>query len=63
MFIQNFIRMYGLWTENAEMKGGTAQSLRIAQEFNIKVYNIADPKQQNGLDNYIESVTVWEQLL
>jgi hypothetical protein len=41
------------WTENAEVKGGTAQALRIAQEYNIRVYNIADPRQQNGLDSFI----------
>lgn len=41
------------WTENAEMKGGTAQALRMAQHYNIKVYNIADFKQQNGLDSFI----------
>ena len=35
------------WTENGELKGGTAQALRIAYHYNIPVYNLAKPNLLN----------------
>lgn len=31
------------WTEGGKLKGGTAQALRIAEEYKIPVYNLGDP--------------------
>jgi hypothetical protein len=41
------------WTENGEMKGGTAQALRIAQHEKIKIYNLGDEKQYDELVDWI----------
>lgn len=35
------------WTENGELKGGTAQALRIASHYNIPIYNLAKPTLLN----------------
>lgn len=31
------------WTKDAELVGGTAQALRIAQDYGIKIINLGDP--------------------
>ena len=35
------------WTPNGEMTGGTAQAIRIANHYNIPVYNLAKPSLLN----------------
>lgn len=37
------------WTENGQLKGGTSQAIRIAQHYNIPIYNLATPQLFNFL--------------
>lgn len=41
------------WTEGGKMRGGTAQALRIAKDFNIKIYNLGNEKQYDELVDWI----------
>ncbi|QIW87669.1 hypothetical protein Ab1vBOLIVR5_gp21 [Agrobacterium phage OLIVR5] len=41
------------WTENGEMKGGTAQGLRIAKKFNIPIFNMAIPFWEDDLKAFL----------
>lgn len=37
------------WTPNAKLTGGTAQGLRIAQDYNIPIFNLADEETFNDI--------------
>lgn len=39
------------WTEGGEFVGGTGHTLKIAQSFNIPIYNLYDLQSTVGLDN------------
>lgn len=50
----NFVLAY---TEDGKMKGGTAQALRLAQHFDIPIYNVGDPDfNLDGLQNIFISL-------
>ncbi len=51
--LKTFSEFIICWTPNAEIKGGTAQAIRLANYFNIPVFNLADESQKIKLDNYI----------
>ena len=40
------------WTENAEEKGGTATSIRLAKKYSIPVFNLADITTYQRLEKY-----------
>jgi len=42
------------WTPGGELRGGTATAIRIANKFNIEVFNLARPLERLMLDNAIE---------
>ena len=44
------------WTENGEMKGGTAQALKIAEAYRIPVFNFGDPEGRENFNKTIISL-------
>lgn len=44
------------WTVNGEKKGGTSQAIRIAEYYNIPVFNLYYKTQVVALDHYILSL-------
>ncbi len=51
--LKTFSKFVVCWTPDAEMVGGTAQAIRIANYLNIPVFNLADESQKIKLDNYL----------
>lgn len=43
------------WTPNGELKGGTAQGLRIAIDYNIPIFNLASDGAEEDVFNYIKT--------
>jgi hypothetical protein len=43
------------YTENGEVKGGTATALKIAKDYNIPIYNLGIPETENALDLLINT--------
>lgn len=46
------------WTPGAEITGGTGQALRVAEKYNIPVFNLADPNVRAKVDEYIHTSTL-----
>lgn len=44
------------WTEGGKMKGGTAQALRIAQDYKVKIYNLGKDSDYDELVDWIVDV-------
>lgn len=44
------------YTENAELKGGTAQSIRLAQHYKIKIFNFGDPKTLDKFREFCKKI-------
>lgn len=44
------------WTPNASGSGGTGQAIRMARHYNIPVFDIADPAQQEDFMAYVTSI-------
>ena len=42
--LQNPVDFVLCWTPNAKLVGGTAQGMRIAIDYNIPIFNLADPQ-------------------
>ena len=42
------------WTEGGKMKGGTAQAMRIAMDYNIPIFNLYRVDTINLLKNFLE---------
>lgn len=43
------------WTPNAEITGGTGQSLRLAAKYGIKVFNLANDDIRARLEHYVSN--------
>lgn len=41
------------WTEGGNLKGGTAQALRIAMDYKVKIYNLGKDKDYDELVDWI----------
>lgn len=41
------------WTPNASRSGGTGQALRIAEHYNIPIFDVADPDQVDALSSFL----------
>jgi hypothetical protein len=47
------------WTPEGKEKGGTGQSMRIANAFSIPIFNLAIEKDIDAFDNYLEMVKIF----
>ncbi len=50
------------WTEGGEMRGGTAQALRIAKDKKIKIYNLGNEEQHDELIDKIVDNEITKEL-
>ncbi len=50
------------WTEGGQMKGGTAQALRIAKDKGVKIYNLGDESQYDELIDRIIDNNITNEL-
>lgn len=44
------------WTEGGQMKGGTAQALRIAKHYKVKIFNLGEDKDLDKLRKFCKSL-------
>lgn len=64
MMARNYRQIIGLnepnskfvicWTEDGEIRGGTGQAIRIANHFNIPVFNLAIQENRERLEKFIQ---------
>ncbi len=51
--LESHAKMVICWTPNAALVGGTAHGIRVANGFDIPVFNIADPEDQVKLCKFV----------
>jgi hypothetical protein len=42
------------WTLNGEVRGGTGQAIRVAREYGVPIYNLADPNVLRRVEGLLE---------
>ena len=47
------------WTKNAEIVGGTATAIKLANKFDIPVFNFGKCKDHEDLLTYWDQITMW----
>jgi hypothetical protein len=57
--LKTFSKFVIYWTPDMKMLGGTSQALRLANYFNIPVFNLADESQKIKLDNHLNLSYSW----
>jgi hypothetical protein len=50
--LESPVQMVVCWTPGGKIQGGTAQGIRVAQSYDIPVFNVAIPEHQAALCNF-----------